>query len=401
MVALSRASHGAPPVKYLRRIREGVRLGAGGKLRVGVLGAHTWAEKAHLPGYAADPRVDLVAICDVVPERAAAMAKLFGARRVYTDPMQLIADGEIEMVDVCTPTDTHVELSMAAIRAGKHVLCEKPIARDAMEAFRLARAAASAAVKTKVGFTFRYSPALRRIRAWIADGTLGDIFHIHGLEQNSQFLDPTFPLRQVPAGVDFQARHPIPQSIVGYGSHLVDLMRWMGGEFGSVAASMSCYVPERVVRGYPGMQRINADDGTVALVEFTSGAQGMLQTSIVAIGNYPGIEIRVYGSKGAAVGRLVTEDGVAETLHVASAANVEFKPVTLPASDFPPGTSVMTEWRELYYRNLIRFWVGELLENRAADGDFHDGAKSQEIVDACVLAHVERRWVDLPLYPHA
>ena len=76
------------------------------KLGVGVLGAHTWAEKAHLPGYAADPRVDLVAVCDVMPERAQAMAKLFGARRVYKTAAELLADREIAMVDVCTPTDT-------------------------------------------------------------------------------------------------------------------------------------------------------------------------------------------------------------------------------------------------------------------------------------------------------
>ena len=371
------------------------------KLGVGVLGAHTWAEKAHLPGYVADPRVDLVALCDVVPERAAAMARQFGAKRVYTRPEDLLADPLVEMVDVCTPTDTHYELSMAAMAAGKHVLCEKPIARNAREAFELAQAAERAKVKTKVGFTFRYSPALRQIRAWIADGTMGEIFHIHGLEQNSQFLDPRFPLRQVPVGVDLQSKHPIPQSIVGYGSHLVDLMRWMGGEYKSVVSTMSNYVPERVVRGYPGIQRINVDDGTVALVEFRSGAQGMLQTSIVAVGNYPGIEIRVYGSKAAAVGRLVTERGIAETLHFARAEQVEFEPVTLPDSDFPLGTSVRTEWRELYYRNLVRLWVGEILEDRPPEGDFLDGARSQEIVDACVMAHVERRWVDLPLYAHA
>jgi predicted dehydrogenase len=369
------------------------------KLGVGVVGAHTWAEKAHLPGYAADSRVDLVAICDVVPERATAIASQFGARRIYTKPEDLLADPEVAMVDVCTPTDTHFELGMATIAAGKHVLCEKPIARDAREAFMLARSAEQAKVKTKVGFTFRYSPALRQIRSWIADGTLGQIFHIHGLEQNSQFLDPNFPLRQVPSGIDFQPKHPIPQSIVGYGSHLVDLVRWMGGEYKSVVSTMSNYVPERVVRGFPGMQRINVDDGTVALVEFQSGAQGMLQTSIVAVGNYPGIEIRVYGSKAAAIGRLVTERGVAETLHFAAADQVEFEPVTLPETDFPPGTTVRTEWRELYYRNLVRIWVGEILEDATPEGDFMDGARSQEIVDACVTAHVERRWVDLPLYP--
>ena len=370
-------------------------------VKVGVIGAHTWAEKAHLPGYAADPRVDLVALCDVLPDRAAAMAKTFGARKIYADAKALLADPEIQMVDVCTPTDTHLELSLAAIAAGKHVLCEKPIARSAREAFALAKAASTARLKSKVGFTFRYSPALRQIRTWIADGTLGTIFHIHGLEQNSQFLDPDFALRQVPTGIDFQPKFPIPQSIVGYGSHLVDLMRWMGGEFGAVAASMSNYVPERVVRGYPGRQRIHVDDGTVALVNFQSGAQGMLQTSIVAVGNYPGIEIRVYGSKAAAVGRLVTERGIAETLHFARADAVEFEPVTLPPSDYPPGTTVRTEWRELYYRNLVRLWVGEIIDDLKPDGDFLDGARSQEIVDACVLAHVERRWVDLPLYRDA
>jgi predicted dehydrogenase len=98
------------------------------------------------------------------------------------------------------------------------------------------------------------------------------------------------------------------------------------------------------------------------------------------------------------VGRLVTERGIAETLHFATAEAVEFEPVTLSESHFPPGTSVRTEWRELYYRNLVRLWVGEILEGRAPAGDFLDGARSQEIVDACVLAHVERRWVDFPLY---
>src|SRR5687768_9592350 len=102
-----------------------------GKLGVGVLGAHTWAEKAHLPGFAADPRVDLVGICDIVPERAAAMARQFGIRRVFDTPAAMLADPDVQMVDVCTPTDTHYELGMAAIAAGKHVLCEKPIARDA------------------------------------------------------------------------------------------------------------------------------------------------------------------------------------------------------------------------------------------------------------------------------
>lgn len=364
-----------------------------GKLGVGVIGTHAWADKAHLPGYAAHDRVDLVAVCDIDESRARAAAEKFGARRVFTSAEALIADPEVQMVDVCTPTHTHLPLSLAAIDAGKHVLSEKPLHTQAGPAFEAAARAEERGVRTKLGFTFRYSPAIRQLKAWIDDGTLGEIFHVHGFEQNSQWLHPDVPLRQIPpdAGRD----RLIPASIVGYGSHLIDLMRWLGGEFSAVAASMRNFVPERVVRGEPGRQKIMVEDGTVGLVEFASGAQGSLQTSYVAVGNYPGVELRVYGSKGAAVARLISEFDVAETLHHARADAVEFVKFELGEGALPPGTTLATPWPELYYRNLVRHFVDEILEGRPQECTFHDGAKSQEIVDAMILAHAERRWVSL------
>jgi predicted dehydrogenase len=172
------------------------------KLGVGIIGAHRWAESAHLPGYAAHERVDLVAVCDIEESRARAMAQKFGARKVYTDSAQLIADPEVEMVDVCTPTYSHLPLSLAAIAGGRHVLSEKPLHTEAAPAFDAARKADAKGVRTKLGFTFRYSPAIRQIKRWIEDGTLGEIFHVHGFEQNSQWLDPQEPLRQITPGID-------------------------------------------------------------------------------------------------------------------------------------------------------------------------------------------------------
>ena len=364
-----------------------------GRLKVGVIGAHNWAEQAHLPGYAAHDRVDLAAICDIDIARAEKMAAKFGIAAVYTDHRAMLADQSIDLIDVCTPTATHLPLSLDAIAAGNHVLSEKPLHTDAAPAFDAARRAAERGVRTKLGFTFRYSPAVRRLKRWIEDGTLGDIFHIHGLEQNSQFLDPDYPLRQF--DISSPRDRLIPASIVGYGSHLVDLMRWLGGDFSAVASTMRNFVPERLVRGLEGRQRFQVEDGTVALVEFAAGAQGMLQTSYVAIGNYPGIELRVYGSKGAAVARLVTEAGVAETLHLARADDVEFRAVEVAAADLPPGTDLGTPWPELYFRNLIRFFVDEIVEDRPEECTFFDGAKSQQIVDAIIAAHVERRWVEV------
>ncbi len=364
-------------------------------LGVGVVGAHAWAEKAHLPGYAACARVRRVAICDTIRARAEAMAARFGFERVYEDHRALLADPAVQMVDICTPTDTHLALSRDAIAAGKHVLTEKPLAHEAADAFDLARAANSRGVRTKLGFTFRYSPALRQLKHWIEDGTLGTLFHVHGFEQNSQFLDPAFPLRQYGLGEVGEAL--IPASIVGYGSHLVDLMRWCAGEFAAVSASMRNFIPERSVRGKQGMQRVPIDDGTVAAVEFASGAQGLLQTSFIAVGNYPGVEIRVYGSRGAAIARLIVENGIAETLHAARADAVEFQKIDLPETAFPPGTGLRTPWPELYYRNLVRCWADEILDELPPDCTYLDGARAQEIVNAIVLSHRERRWVSLPL----
>ncbi|MBD9626432.1 Gfo/Idh/MocA family oxidoreductase [Ensifer sp. ENS06] len=364
------------------------------KLGVGLIGAHTWADKAHLPGYNAHERVDLIAVCDVDGDRAKAMAEKYGARKIYTDPEKLIADPDVQMVDVCTPTHTHLPLSLAAIAGGKHVLSEKPLHTLAAPAFEAAAKADAAGVRTKLGFTFRYSPAIRQIKAWIDDGTLGEIFHIHGFEQNSQWLDPHEPLRQITPGIDRNSL--IPASIVGYGSHLIDLMRWLGGEFASVASTMKNFIPERIVRGEEGLQKIKVEDGAVALVEYASGAQGLLQTSYVAVGNYPGVELRVYGSKGAAIARLISEFGTAETLKLAKAEAVEFIPYDVGASALPPGTTLSMPWPELYYRNLVRFFVDEILEDRPQECTFYDGAKSQEIVDAIIQAHFERRWVDLP-----
>jgi predicted dehydrogenase len=364
------------------------------RLRVGVIGTNRWAESAHLPGYAAHERVDLVGLCDLVPERALAMQARFGARKVYRDHHQLLADPEIDAVDVCTPTHTHLAISLDAIAAGKHVLCEKPLHTESGPAFAAAAAAAARGVRTKLGFTFRYSPAIRQIKRWIDDGTLGDIFHVHGFEQNSQFLDPDFPLRQV--APDAPRDRLLPASIIGYGSHLVDLMRWLGGDFRAVASTMKNFIPERQIVGLAGRQPIRIEDATVALVEFASGAQGMLQSSYIAVGNYPGVEIRVFGSKAAATARLITEFGVAEQLKFATAAAVEFQEVRLDGTHFPPGTTLATPWPELYYRNLVQHFVDEILEGRAEECTFHDGAMSQQIVDAIIAAHAGRRWVELP-----
>ena len=186
----------------------GAQRGAGepGHVRVGVLGAGAWAEFAHLPGFKRDPRCTLVAIADPVIERAERFAAKFGIPNVYDSHRALISREDIDLVDVCTPSATHFELSWAALEAGKHVLCEKPVAYDYRDTLRAAALARENGLKTKLGFTFRYSPAMQYMKELIEEGFVGTPFIVNGYEQNSQWLDPQNPLRQ--------ADHEADQSVI-------------------------------------------------------------------------------------------------------------------------------------------------------------------------------------------
>ena len=366
-------------------------------MRVGVLGAGAWAEFAHIPGYKRDPRCELVAIADPVVERARAFAEKFGIPHVYDSHAALIGRDDIDLVDVCTPSTTHFELSWAALEAGKHVLCEKPVAYDYRDTLRAAALAKRQGVKTKLGFTFRYSPAMQYMKELIDQGFVGTPFIFNGYEQNSQWLDPQNPLRQV----DHEADQSVIQvsSLEGYGAPIMDLGHlFMGSRFSQVVGTMKNFIPERVVRAAGRMMRMNIDDGDIFIGEFASGAFGSVQTSFVTVGNYPGLEARVYGSKGALICRLVEEHGICESLKAAAADQVEFREIDVPERFYPPGGSKRESWRSLFYANLVHSFISELLSDGPEnEGNFEDGAHVQELINAVELSFRERRWVSIPL----
>jgi predicted dehydrogenase len=180
---------------------------------------------------------------------------------------------------------------------------------------------------------------------------------------------------------------------------VIDLGHWfMDADLTSVVGVLRNFVPERMIRETGTMMRANIDDGDIFLGEFAGGAICSVQSSFVTVGNYPGIEVRVYGSEGALIARLVEEFGVMETLKAAKPDAVEFVDLDVPKRLFPPGGDVHEPWPSLYYSNLTANFVDEILAGgEKNEGNFSDAAWVQEVINAVEQSHFDRGWVGLPL----
>jgi predicted dehydrogenase len=171
----------------------------------------------------------------------------------------------------------------------------------------------------------------------------------------------------------------------------------MGTPLESVVGTMRNFVPERVVRETGIKTRVNIDDGDMFIAEFAGGGLASVQSSFVTVGNYPGIEVRIYGSEGAIIVRLVEEAGICQTIKTATKDKVEFVEREIPERFFPTGGSSTEPWPLLFYTNLVADFATEILEgSKGNQGDFRQGALVQQTINAFEASHRTRAWVDFP-----
>jgi predicted dehydrogenase len=351
----------------------------------------------------------LVAVCDLDRGLAEERAREFDIPEVATEAEDILARDDIDVVDVVTRGD-HQDLVFRTLEAGKHCLVEKPVCHDYRDVIRAHELAQSKGLKTKVGLTFRYAPAVMYMFDLIRDGFIGKPFIFNGYEQNSQWLDPDNPMdkrihKEKPEGepdwgTDLSREGITVSSLEGYGAPTIDIgLECVGANLTSVVGVLANMVPFRRRTNLDSeRERINIDDADMFMGEAENGALFSLQSSYVTVGNYPGIEARIFGEHGAIQVRLVEEFGVIQTLHTAKPDAVEFVRQEIPERYFAPGAQPDDHWSTAFYGNLVHNFCEEIVEGGDTNqGDFAQSARVQEIINAAALSHRRRAWVDLPL----
>jgi predicted dehydrogenase len=240
------------------------------------------------------PHVDRVALCDVDAAHAATCADEFGFARATTDWRSLLADPAIQLISITSPNGLHREMAIAALEAGKHVWCEKPMALTLADAEAMATAAAKAKGQaTALGYGYLRNPALQQARKLIADGAIGRVFDVRGSVDEDYMADPALPwswrLTRKDAGLGTLGDLTV---------HLISLTQELAGDIASLCAMVDTVHEERPVPGSDRTAAVENDDIAHALVRFASGARGVLTSSRVAHGRKNGLRIEVHGSKG-------------------------------------------------------------------------------------------------------
>ncbi len=275
-------------------------------IKAGIVGAG-FIGPAHAEALRRLPGIEVAALAESTQERAAAKAEELGIPRSYGDYRQLLAERDIEVVHICTPNNLHYPQAKAALEAGKHVVCEKPLSMTAKEARELVRLAESSGKVCAVHFNIRYYPLMAHVRALIRGGELGRIYSVRGSYlQDWLFLENDYNWRLEP---EFSGPS---RAVADIGSHWMDLIEYLTGlKVGEVNADfMTCHPqrkkPLKPVETYAGKLLapedyaavpIATEDYATVMLRFAGGPRGVLTVSQVTAGRKNRLYFEIDGSK--------------------------------------------------------------------------------------------------------
>ena len=352
-------------------------------------------------------RVEMTAVAGRDERRVAAAARQLGWASTETSWRALVDRDDIDLVDVCTPGDTHAEIAIAALEAGKHVLCEKPLANSVEEAEAMTLAAEKAAasgVRSMVGFTYRRVPAIGLARRLVAEGRLGTIHHVRAQYLQDWIVDPEAPLSwrldKDKAGSG---------ALGDIGAHIVDLAEHITGDtIARVSGRLRTFVDERPLpaehaglSGTAGSGRgpVTVDDAAVFMAELRGGAVGVFEATRFANGRKNAIRIEVNGSKGS----LAFDFEDMNLLHffdgTEPAATAGFRRIVVTEADHPYVGAWWPPGHGLGYEHGFTHQVVDLVGDIAAGADptpsFADGLHVQRVLAAVETSSATDSWQEI------
>ena len=321
-------------------------------------------------------------------------AARLGWEEAATDWRDVVARPDIDVVDVSTPGDTHAEIAIAAARAGKHVLCEKPLANDVREAKQMLAAVKKAGVVHMLCHNYRRAPAVMLARELVASGKLGRIFHYRGTYLQDWPVDPALPLvwrfRKEKAGSG---------ALGDILSHSLDLGRFvLGSEVTEVAGALETFVKQRPLPEDPKRKgRVTVDDAALALARFANGALGSIEGSRFAPGRKNYNRFEVNGSRGSIAFHM---ERMNELEYYSLDDDPKVRGFRLVQAT-EPGHAYFKAWwpagHIIGYEHTFTHTVLDFLEavasRKRVKPDFEDGVRNQLVLEAIEKAARTKRWV--------
>lgn len=369
--------------------------GGPASVRVGIVGsgyiaaAHSAAYK-HVAGTYPDVArsVVLAAAADTDLARAQALADGWGWQRVTTDWQEITRSPDIDLVDICVPNIFHVDVACDALAHGKHVICEKPLAHDAVAAKRMADAAASSGTVAQVCFYYRTWPAVAWVRQLLDEGRLGPVKHFRGWMLQDYAADPKHDL-------GWRARKDIAGAGAtgDLGSHIIDLARYLCGDIASVCATTRTIIDR--TPPVPGL-----DDLVSMLVEFDNGAAGAIEASWALRGHQCDLGFDLVCENGAVRFSWERFNEVQVMMgDVADPLN-GYRSVLIGRGQPDVNRFVSVPGQGMGYRDAFTIGVSRVFEAIAsgatvASPSFDDGYAVTRVIDAVMRSSASRGWADV------
>lgn len=353
-------------------------------IKAAVIGA-SFAKAAYLPALRTLDDVEVVAVSSARLESAQSAAQQFDVAHAYDDWRVMLDKHAVDFVGIATPTIYHAPMALAALDAGAHVLCEKPMAMNADESRAMLERAEALKRVHLIGHELRFNPNRRKIRQLIADGYIGQVRHVNIVNVTGTWGDPTTR----PAGDWWSLEDQGGGRLGANGSHQIDLLRYWLGDLGAINGQIATMVPNRIDKATGQPWTATADDQTSFTIETQSGALCSVFLSGAARHNI-GNQTMIFGSEGTI--KLFDAD---EKLWVARAGE-DF----VDMSEADPNASLPGVGKGIWNVSVVAMMheaMNAIREQRAPQtaATFEDGLKCQIAMDAVRQSSRERRWITL------